>query len=103
MTAQPFEASGAPAAAVVQITLGEVFNEVRQMHQELRDLNGSLSPIRERVGDHESRLRVVEAALPDHLEKRLGKLEVRQALWTGGASALSAAASWVIEYALFHH
>lgn len=106
MSAQPFEQ---PSAAVVQITLGEVFNEVRAMHQELRDLNSSLSPVKAQVADHEVRLRAVDG-MPDDVkalketsgdhEERIRSVERRAAMYAGGAAVFAGSAGSLITWAL---
>lgn len=60
---QPFEQS-APATAVVQITLGQVYEKVQQTHDAVRTLTSHIEPLQTQVADHETRLRAVDG-LPD--------------------------------------
>ena len=58
MTQPMFENVGAQGAqAVVQITLGQVYLEVRQTHEAVQALVSSLEPVKTAVADHEARLR----------------------------------------------
>ena len=112
MSSQPFEASASSAQAVVQITLGQVYNEVRQTHEAVQGLVSSLEPIKSTLADHEVRLRAVDALPADvkevkdefqGLEKRLGKVEWRQGMWAGGAAVFAGTAGSLITWALSRH
>lgn len=99
------------AGAVVQITLGQVFNEVRQVHDLLNTLTGTSQPMQGQLQDHETRLRAVDGlpddvkALGDKAEKqdaRLRTVELKAAAYAGGAVVLSGVSS-LITWALTHH
>lgn len=108
-----FEAQS--AGAVVQITLGQVFNEVRQVHDLLNTLTGKLEPMRDQLIDHENRLRkvdgvpddvaglgrAVETLRGDH-ETRLRKVELKAAAYAGGAAVLGGGIGSVVTVLLAH-
>lgn len=56
MTADP-TTSG---QAVVQITLGQVYQQVSEMRTDVRDLAGSVRTAITTLGDHETRIRILE-------------------------------------------
>lgn len=109
MSSMSFEQQ--PSNAVVQITLGQVFNEVRQVHDEIKGLAGKLEPMRDQLRDHEGRLRAV-----DPLPARVGDLEddvkavrrlvdglrLRSAMIAGGAAVLGAGAGSVVTLLVAH-
>lgn len=112
MSAQAFEASAGGAQAVVQITLGQVYTEVRQTHEAVQGLVQALEPLKSTVADHESRLRLVDA-LPqavedletqqgDH-ERRIRRVEWRQGMWAGGAAVFAGSSGSLITWALTRH
>jgi hypothetical protein len=89
MSQSAFEGAGAQQA-VVQITLGQVYNEVRQTHEAVQGLVQSLEPIKDKVADHETRLRLVDG-LPnavEELESQVDDHEVRLRLVDGLPAAL---------------
>src|SRR5215469_13047529 len=110
MSSIPFESH--PSAAVVQITLGEVYSEVKSMRGEIQALVASLRPISRQVEDHEARLRHVDA-LPDAVEAlertaedheaRSRSVERRAAMYAGGAAVLAGSAGSLITWALTAH
>lgn len=112
MSTQPFESHAAGGmGAVVQITLGEVYNEVRSMHDELRTLNSGLQSVMPRLDDHEIRLRAVDP-LPKQvtdleevvrvLIAKVDGLRLRSAMVVGGGTVLGAAISSVVTVLITH-
>lgn len=109
MSTQPFESH---ATSAVVITIGEVYAEVRQMHEEIKSLVAGIKPLARQVDDHEQRLRdvdglpVVVGALEkqgtDH-ETRLRQVERRAAMYAGGAAVLAGSAGSLITWALTAH
>ena len=120
MSIPSFEAQG--AGAVVQITLGQVFNEVRQVHDEFKGLGGKLEPMHDQLKDHEERLRKVDG-LPErvtgvvedldkldtntgtaleNLNKKVDGLRLRGAMVVGGATVLGAGVGSVVTVLLSH-
>lgn len=57
MTMDP---GGQNSSAVVQITLGQVYNVVTETQKELRDLTHSVQAAVGQLGDHEQRIRTME-------------------------------------------
>lgn len=111
MSIPGFEAPGAGAGAVVQITLGQVFNEVRQVHDLLNALTGKLEPMRDQLVDHEKRLRAVDP-LPSQvtdleedlasLGRKVDGLRMRAAMVVGGATVLGAGVGSVVTVLITH-
>lgn len=91
----------------VRIDITDVYAEVRQTHQEVRDLNAAMRPLVEGHVDHEHRIRELErkAVEPgdwtDH-ETRLRGLERHTWVTVGAAVACSAVASTVLSFILNH-
>jgi hypothetical protein len=56
MTADPTT----PTQAVVQITLGQVYTEVREMRREVQDLSSAVHGAIAVGADHETRIRTLE-------------------------------------------
>lgn len=112
MSTPQFEQMSATSQqAVVQITLGQVYNEVQQTHEAVRNLTSALEPIKGTVADHEARLRQVDPLPAAVAELRrdvdghsdaISSLRIRQALWVGGATVAGVGASTLIAYALHH-
>lgn len=73
----------------------------KDIYDKLIDVEKSvtlMTPQAQTVTDHEARLRVVEAALPEHLEKRLLALEKWK--WSIPATAVTAILAIVEQYLL---
>lgn len=86
-TAQP-QSSADGMLAQILLKQGEMSTQLAVM-----------TKILESIPDHETRIRSVEAALPPHLEERLGVLETTRAKMIGVAAAVSvissAGGTWV--------
>jgi hypothetical protein len=91
-----------PEGSVI-ITPTQVYQEMQATHTAVQTVITKLDTFVGTQADHESRLRVVEAAIPDNLDKRLSKIEVRQAMYSAAAAVAGTGIGWAIEYALYHH
>ena len=112
---QPYE-QNAPSTAVVQLTLGQVYEKVQQTHDAVRTLTSHIEPLQTQVADHETRLRTVDG-LPDDFkelketvgknhdahETRLSKLENKIAMYAGASAVLGTAAGYLASWAIYHH
>lgn len=95
MTVDP---TGTPSQAVVQITLGQVFNEVTGLRGDVRDLANSVKTAVAQLGDHETRMRTLEkdSVTKDELTALEGQIqELQRGRWktAGAAVAVSVVAS----------
>lgn len=71
------DSPGQPVGGVV-ITIGQIYAELREMHNSLNDLHSKFEGVPTQVSDHESRLRIVEGyGLSDH-DARITSLEQRK-------------------------
>lgn len=100
------------SSAVVQITLGQVYNVVTETQKEMRDLAHSVQAAVGQLSDHEARLRLVEhdgatQAAVDKLEKehgdRLTAVERRVWIGIGLAMAVSVGAPALFAYLTSAH
>lgn len=87
--------SAPPSQAVVQITLGRVYDVVTETRNEVRDLKNSVNSLIEHVGDHETRMRVVERDKAEKsevnaLETRVGAVERKVWMGAGIVAVISA-------------
>ncbi len=114
---------GGQASAVVQITLGQVYNVVTETQKEMRDLTHSVQAAVGQLSDHETRLRQVERdgatsqeldevrkenaaqlkALKDEHGPRLSAVERRVWMTAGVALTLSVGGSGLIAYVMSAH
>lgn len=95
MTMDP---GAAPSQAVVQITLGQVFNEVTGLRGDVRDLTSSVKAAVAQLGDHETRVRTLEkeSATKEDLEALAAQVQdLQRGRWktAGAAVAVSVLAS----------
>ena len=56
MTADPTT----PTQAVVQITVGQIYSEVKTTGQDVRDMKGTVAAVLNMATDHETRIRSLE-------------------------------------------
>lgn len=89
-----------PEGSVI-ITPTEVYKEVRDTHQAVQQLVGRVDTFLVTQTDHENRLRNVEAAIPENLDQRLSRIEVRQAMYTAASGFAGTALGWFASWAIF--
>jgi hypothetical protein len=91
-----------PEGSVV-ITPIQVYQKVEDTHHAVQQLIGKIDGFVGTMGDHETRLRKLEEAMPDNAESRLRHLETRIAMYSGASGVLGAAAGYLASWVIYHH
>lgn len=94
-----------PEAGVV-ITVGDMYRELRDVHDAVTKLTGALDGRLNEVTDHEARLRVIESHPVATHEARITALERTKWMAIGATGLISAALSSgavTVILALVHH